>query len=141
MRKLLLMLCTRLFEFCAVMVGMATTIIWKYVKKSEAGPILLRRTKRFGRVDLDRITERTPQEKPDESQCIDAIRLDSMDYLCCPACTGDLKLKIQKKIETKILQGVLECLRCKGAFVLKTAWQILLFRRSQRGSPFRPALV
>jgi uncharacterized protein YbaR (Trm112 family) len=139
MRKLFLLLYTRLFEFCAVIIGMATTIIWMYVKKSKAGPILLRRTKRFGRGDSDKINKRTPQEKPGESQCIDAFRLDSMDYLCCPACTGDLQLTAEKQIETKILEGDLECLRCKRRFRIKDSLANLTFPEILEGQPFPPS--
>jgi len=53
--------------------------------------------------------------------------LDSMDYLCCPACTGDLRLEIQKQTETEVLQGTLECLACKARFKIQEGLPNLIY--------------
>jgi ubiquinone/menaquinone biosynthesis C-methylase UbiE len=44
------------------------------------------------------------------------MRLQLMDYLCCPACNSSLKLSIKKELDTEVIQGVLECCECKRCF-------------------------
>ncbi len=44
------------------------------------------------------------------------MRLQAMDYICCPACNGGFQLTTEKKIEDEVVKGVLECRQCKRCF-------------------------
>lgn len=55
------------------------------------------------------------------------MRLDSMDYFCCPACTGDLHLTVEKQTETEVVKGILECLSCERHFQINDGLPNLIF--------------
>ncbi len=39
-----------------------------------------------------------------------------LDILCCPVCKGDLALSVADENETEILEGTLNCGRCRVAY-------------------------
>jgi len=55
------------------------------------------------------------------------MQLDSMENLCCPACTGSLQLEIEKQTETEVLKGILECLSCQMHFEIRDGLPNLTF--------------
>jgi uncharacterized protein YbaR (Trm112 family) len=55
------------------------------------------------------------------------MRLDSIDYLCCPACTSGFRLTIEKQTEAKVVQGTLECPVCNRRFSIKDGLPDLTF--------------
>jgi len=55
------------------------------------------------------------------------MRLDLTDYLCCPACIGDLELRVEKQTKLEVVQGILECLSCKRRFEIKDGLANLTF--------------
>lgn len=55
------------------------------------------------------------------------MRLDLMDYLCCPACNGKLRLTIEKQKGADVIQGELECLDSNGRFEIKNGLPNLTF--------------
>ena len=55
------------------------------------------------------------------------MRLDSMDYFCCPACTGYLNLTAKKQFHTEVVQGFLECLSCERRFEINDGLPNLTF--------------
>lgn len=65
------------------------------------------------------------------------MRLDSMDYLCCPACNGELQLTAEKQTGTEIMQGTLGCLSCERHFEIKEGLPNLIFPESLEESDFQ----
>lgn len=55
------------------------------------------------------------------------MQLDSMEFLCCPACTGNLRLSIEKGTKTEVVQGILECLSCERRFEINDGFPNLIF--------------
>ena len=55
------------------------------------------------------------------------MRLDSMDYFCCPACNGKLRLTIEKQKGADVIQGELECLDSNRRFEIKNGLPNLNF--------------
>lgn len=55
------------------------------------------------------------------------MRLDSMDYLSCPACNGELHLTAEKQSEIEVVQGILDCLACERRFRIKDGLPNLIF--------------
>jgi uncharacterized protein YbaR (Trm112 family)/SAM-dependent methyltransferase len=55
------------------------------------------------------------------------MQLRSMDYLCCPACNGSLKLNIVEELDTEVVGGVLECYQCKRHFEITDGLPNLIF--------------
>ena len=51
----------------------------------------------------------------------------SMDYLCCPACTNSLALKVTEELDSEVREGALECSHCKKNFEIKGGLANLLF--------------
>ncbi len=50
-----------------------------------------------------------------------------MDYLCCPGCTGDLLLEIEKQTEKEVVQGTLQCSACERGFKIQEGFPRLMF--------------
>jgi len=50
-----------------------------------------------------------------------------MDYLCCPSCTGNLRLTTEKQAKTEVVQGILDCLSCERRFEIKDGLPNLIF--------------
>lgn len=44
------------------------------------------------------------------------MRLEALDYICCPACNGNLNLTVQDAIENDVIEGTLDCRRCGRQF-------------------------
>ena len=65
------------------------------------------------------------------------MRLDSMDYFCCPACKGEFRLKIDKQTEAEVVQGILECLACQRHFEIKDGLPNLTFPEILAESDFQ----
>lgn len=65
------------------------------------------------------------------------MRLDSMDYFCCPACKGKLRLTIEKQTETEVVEGILECLTCQRRFEIKDGLPNLIFPETLEESDFQ----
>jgi SAM-dependent methyltransferase len=53
--------------------------------------------------------------------------LHSIDYFCCPACSGDLELRAEKQTEAEVVQGILECLCCQRRFEINDGLPNLTF--------------
>jgi len=41
------------------------------------------------------------------------MRRKLLDILCCPVCKGDLALTVAEEDEHEILEGILNCFRCR----------------------------
>lgn len=65
------------------------------------------------------------------------MRIDSMDYLCCPACNGELRLTIEKQTESEVVQGILDCLGCERRFGIKDGLPNLIFPETLEESDFK----
>jgi ubiquinone/menaquinone biosynthesis C-methylase UbiE len=50
-----------------------------------------------------------------------------MDYIRCPACIGYLRLTIEKRKGTEVVQGILECVSCEKCFEIKDGLPNLIF--------------
>ena len=55
------------------------------------------------------------------------MRLQSVDYLCCPACNGTLELSTEKVLEAEVIRGTLECCQCKRCFDITDGLPNLIF--------------
>jgi ubiquinone/menaquinone biosynthesis C-methylase UbiE/uncharacterized protein YbaR (Trm112 family) len=62
------------------------------------------------------------------------MRLDSLDYLCCPKCQGNLRLFIEGKKEKEVIQGALNCTLCESQFKIQDGLPNLIFPKSLKGS-------
>lgn len=47
------------------------------------------------------------------------MRLQLMDYLCCPSCNSNFETNIKEALEGEVIEGVLECCECKRRFEIK----------------------
>jgi ubiquinone/menaquinone biosynthesis C-methylase UbiE len=65
------------------------------------------------------------------------MRLQSIEYICCPACGGEFELNIKEKIEAEVVQGVLECRQCKRCFNITDGFPNLIFPESLGESDLR----
>lgn len=55
------------------------------------------------------------------------MQLNSVDYLCCPACNGGFRLFAEKQIGTEVVQGALECSECRRRFEIRNIFPNLKF--------------
>jgi len=62
------------------------------------------------------------------------MRLDSLGYICCPSCKGELSLTIDEQTENEVIQGTLECSACGGRFEIKDGLANLMFPEILEGS-------
>lgn len=54
------------------------------------------------------------------------MKKNLMDILCCPACKGNLILKIEKEEKGEIIKGKLNCEKCKAVYAIKDSIPNLL---------------
>jgi ubiquinone/menaquinone biosynthesis C-methylase UbiE/uncharacterized protein YbaR (Trm112 family) len=47
------------------------------------------------------------------------MRLDTINYLSCPACSAKLEQEVLERTETEVLQGFLKCLSCGRHFEIR----------------------
>lgn len=55
------------------------------------------------------------------------MRLEAVDYLCCPCCNGSLELDIQEEIENSVVNGILECGNCIRQYAISDGIPDLIF--------------
>jgi len=48
------------------------------------------------------------------------LREDSLEFLCCPACHGDLTLNTEKTVGDEVIFGFLRCKVCNRQYVIKS---------------------
>lgn len=54
------------------------------------------------------------------------MRRDLMDILQCPACAGDLALKVMEERKDEIIKGELTCKGCSARFPIEDGIPVLL---------------
>lgn len=47
------------------------------------------------------------------------MKREILDILCCPACKGDLQLRIEKEENGEIIEGELICERCRVNYEIR----------------------
>jgi uncharacterized protein YbaR (Trm112 family) len=47
------------------------------------------------------------------------MRKDLMDKLACPLCKGDLELHVKREEKDLVLEGSIECKRCKVTYPIE----------------------
>jgi len=47
------------------------------------------------------------------------LKLSLLNYLACPTCSGEIVLKVQKKVKNDIFTGKLKCKKCGDSFAIK----------------------
>ena len=47
------------------------------------------------------------------------MKKDLMNIICCPACKGNLELKVSKEDKDEIVEGSLKCKKCKVKYEIK----------------------
>lgn len=50
-----------------------------------------------------------------------------MDYICCPACKGNLDLSVEEEQKSEVIRGELICLKCKKHYNIINGTPCLLF--------------
>lgn len=55
------------------------------------------------------------------------MRLDSLDYICCPKCLGKFLPTIEERTQEQIIRGALECLTCGRRFEIMDGLANLIF--------------
>jgi ubiquinone/menaquinone biosynthesis C-methylase UbiE len=55
------------------------------------------------------------------------MKLQSLNYLCCPECNSSFELSIEEELEEEIIQGVLKCSECNRYFRIDNALPYLNF--------------
>jgi uncharacterized protein YbaR (Trm112 family) len=63
--------------------------------------------------------------------------MDSVDYLCCPACKGELRLTVEDQSEIEVVEGALDCLLCKKTFKIEEGLAKLMFPDTLEESDLR----
>ena len=58
------------------------------------------------------------------------MRLEAMDYLCCPSCNGSLEISATETVEAEAMSGALECRQCKRRFEIQDGMPDLNFPES-----------
>ena len=69
------------------------------------------------------------------------MRLQSMDYFCCPACNGSFELSTEKVLEAEVIQGVLKCCECKRYFEINNGLPNLNFPESLEPSDLKQQMA
>ncbi|NIA10191.1 MAG: Trm112 family protein [Nitrospiraceae bacterium] len=47
------------------------------------------------------------------------MKEEFIGMMCCPACKGELELKVEKKEGDDIMEGTLTCTNCKASYDIK----------------------
>lgn len=47
------------------------------------------------------------------------MREKFMKLMCCPSCREELELKIEKKRDDDVMEGLLTCTKCKAEYKIK----------------------
>ena len=58
------------------------------------------------------------------------MRLEALDYLCCPSCNGSLELDIQEEAENGVSSGTLDCVNCGQQYVISDGFPDLIFPKT-----------
>lgn len=65
------------------------------------------------------------------------MKLNTIRYLCCPVCNGELRLAIDSQSEREVLQGYMDCLKCGRRYIIKDSFPDLTVIGSQEESDFK----